>query len=65
MAVVETVGSVRIIDREEGMRLLDAAARRYLGISGEEFLRDWDAGKFGDPDGTEVMNVVSLIPFAR
>ncbi|MGH3089357.1 MAG: hypothetical protein ACRDSJ_18850 [Rubrobacteraceae bacterium] len=43
-------GHVRQLTREEGRELLDRHARRYLGISGEEFIRRWDAGEYGDPD---------------
>ena len=63
MAVVETISHVTIVDRDEGMRLLDAAARKYLNMSGADFLRDWDAGKFVDPDQPEIMHVALLLPF--
>ncbi len=61
---------IREITKEEGRELFDRNARHYLGISGEEFLRRWDAGEYDDPDdrsknGPEVMRVASLLPFAR
>lgn len=47
----------------EGKNLLDRAAQRYLGISGDEFLRRYDAGEYR---GTEdAIHVEMLIPFAR
>lgn len=53
---------------EEGRQLFDAEARRWLGMSGEEFLCAWDAGEI-DPNDPErhsrIMHVVMLIPFAR
>lgn len=50
----------------EGRAMLDAAARRHLRMSGDEFLRKWDAGEFADdPDRPEVLEVAMLIPFAR
>lgn len=59
-------GRVRILSKEEGRRLFDEEARRTLGISGDEFIRRYDAGEFDDPDDSpEVMNLVSLLPFAQ
>lgn len=57
--------SVHMTD-EEARETFDAAARRHLGTSGEEFLRRWDAGEWPDPDAVEgVMAVVMLIPLVR
>jgi hypothetical protein len=56
---------VRELTREEGQKLFDDLARRYMGMSGEEFLRAWDAGEIKNPDRPEVMRVVFAIPFAR
>ena len=54
---------------EEGMAWLDAEARRTLGISGEEFLRRYDAGEYAgieeDEVGRAVVNLRFSIPFAR
>jgi hypothetical protein len=62
----KTNGHVRDLSPEESHRLFDEAARYYLGISGEEFVRAWEAGEYDDnPDRPEVMNVVMLLPFAR
>lgn len=63
-------GRVRRLTREEGRELLDRHSRRYLGISGEEFIRGWDAGEYGDPDDRTknppgVMELVMLLPFVR
>jgi hypothetical protein len=63
-------GEVRELSREEGRRLFDRQARRYLGISGEEFLEKWDAGDYGDPDDRTknppgVMQLAMLLPFVR
>ena len=59
---VEHVGE---LTREEGQALFDARARAALGISGEEFLRRWDAGEYANVDRSEVIRVALLIPFAR
>jgi hypothetical protein len=57
----------RMLTREESHALFDSAARYYLGMSGEEFIRAWDAGEFpGDPDDRpELMHLVMLLPFGR
>lgn len=53
------------LTREEGIALFDEEARRVLGISGEEFLAAYDAGKLDDFDPIDVQSVVMMIPFAR
>jgi hypothetical protein len=45
--------------------MLDRAAREVLSMSGEEFLRRWDAGDFKDSDDPAITRVAMLIPFAR
>ena len=57
---------VREVDRQDGQALIDENARHYLGISGEEFLRRWDAGEYAQADSDpNVMLVASLLPFVR
>ena len=53
----------RVLSQKEGKKLLDSQARRYLGISGDEFLRKWKAKEFKAPDRPEVMRVAFLLPF--
>lgn len=58
------------MSREEGREMIDRQARRYLDISGDEFIRRWDAGEFGDPDDRSknhpaVMRLGMLVPFVR
>lgn len=51
---------------EEGRAIFDRRARRYLGISGDEFLHRWNAGFYAaDPDAPGVQNVVALLPFVQ
>ena len=45
----------------EERRLLDRAARRYLGMSGRDFLRKWRAGEFKDPDGDPAVRRVAFL----
>ena len=38
-------------------------ARRYLGISGDEFVRRWEAGEYaGTADSPGVMDLALLLP---
>jgi len=53
----------RVLSKEEGEKLLDRQARRYLRMSGKEFVRKWKAKKIKDPDRPEVMRVAFLLPF--
>jgi hypothetical protein len=47
---------------EQAAAQLDARARHYLGISGEEFRRRWQAGAFPDADDPKVTRVAMLLP---
>jgi hypothetical protein len=64
----ETSDSVKMLTREEAAESFDRAARHYLGMSGSEFKRKWDAGEFGDvdrhPDHLLLMRVAALLPWA-
>ena len=58
---------IRVLNREQSMRLFDRQARRRMKMSGKEFIRRWKAGEFGDPDKPyrpDLSHVVSLLPFA-
>ncbi len=57
--------SVEEVSVAEGRRLFDAAAQRFLRMSGPEFLRRWDAGDFNEDDRNEVTHIAMLIPFGR
>lgn len=51
---------------EEGARILDAAARRKLGITGDEFTLRWDAGEYaGGDEDVDAQEVAFLLPLAR
>ena len=64
-----TTSSVRWLDDDEARAEFDAQIRRWLGLSGDEFLRRWDAGDYrgieDDVDHPDVMNAVSLISLVR
>jgi hypothetical protein len=63
MTFSTTDESIRYLTPDEGQELFDRQARRYLKMSGEEFLRRWEAGEFDhDPDRPDIMRVAMLIP---
>ena len=68
--VIQENGRVEEFSAEEGWGLFDRQSQRFLGMSGKEFMRRWDAGEFDDPDdrskhGPEVMRVATLLPLVR
>jgi hypothetical protein len=53
---------IRFLSDEESHQLFDAEARRLMNMSGEEFLRRYDAGEFQDQmDGPLHHNLVALV----
>lgn len=54
---------------EEGRRIFDEAARKWIGISGDEFIQRWEAGEYAEiPDDLEHRRYLELslmIPLAR
>jgi hypothetical protein len=42
-------------------RLFDRAARHYLGMSGQDFLRKWRAGEFKNPDADPAVRHVAML----
>ena len=58
------VGS-KYVSRRQGRKILDRQARKYLGMSGEEFVRKYRAGEIEDPDRSDVIRVAMLIPLAE
>ncbi len=60
---------IRFTTTEEGRAIFDDQARRLMNMSGEEFLRRWDAGEFAEiadaPGHRHIMRLSMLIPFGR
>lgn len=56
---------VVLIDDQESWEMFDAAARRELDLSGEDFIQQWDAGEFADRLDTAIMRVSVLRPSGR
>ena len=54
--------SIETLTKEEGLRLLDRAARKFLGMSGEEFVRQYREGRLDNPHRLEVARVAVLLP---
>ena len=61
----------RFATPEEGREMFDCEARHLMNMSGEEFLRRWDAGEFNElmggtgRDHLDLVDLVLMIPFAR
>lgn len=53
------------IDRDESWEIFDAAANNLLGVSADQFVKDWDAGEYAERDEIEVMRVAMLRPSGR
>jgi hypothetical protein len=57
------------LDAAEGRAFFDQQAHAQLGISGDEFLRRWDAGELAaqidTPEWPAIRRLAALIPFAR
>ena len=65
MSIAQDV-EAKPMSHEEAHELLDRQARRYLGMSADEFIAAWSAGEFAsNPDRPEVMRVAALLPFGR
>jgi hypothetical protein len=62
--VPEPDTEIRDLSVEEGEQLLDEQARRYLGMTGEEFARQWAAAQIEADTAPEVMRVAMLLPLA-
>jgi hypothetical protein len=60
---------IRFLDDDESHAFFDAQARRLMNMSGEEFLRRYDAGEFDevldDPRCRGMAVMISMIPFGR
>ena len=57
--------SLETMTREEGLRLLDRQARKFLGMSGEAFVRQYREARFELPHRLEVARVAILLPLAE
>jgi hypothetical protein len=56
-----------ILSRHEAFQIFDAEVRRLMGgMSGEEFMRRWDAGEFDEvadePGNRHIMRLALMMP---
>ena len=61
-------GKVRVLTPEEGRKIFDRQARRLFKMSGEEFVRRFEAEEFGDPEDPyrpELMDLVMQLPLMK
>ena len=65
----EIESPVRFATPEEGRELFEYQARKVMEMSGEEFIRRWEAGEYDEIADVEghrhIMGLAFLIPFAR
>jgi hypothetical protein len=54
---------------EEGRRIFDEAARTWTGMSGDEFIRRWEAGEYWEiadkPGHRHIGRLIMMMPLAR
>lgn len=55
----------QMITNEDSWDVFDDAARKRLGMSGEEVVRRWDTGEFAKHDSVALMQVMMLRPSGR
>ena len=53
------------VTREQGARLVDRQARKYLNMSGKEFVRQYRDGTIKDPHSLAVARVAILLPLVE
>jgi len=54
--------TVEFVDSDEAWEIFDEQAHATLGISGEEFARNWDNGVYRDSTDNRLMKLVILRP---
>jgi len=53
------------IDEIESRALVDTQARKYLGMSGEDFIAQYAGGAIADPDRSDVIRMAMVLPFIK
>lgn len=65
-STVAELSSGDVLTPLQAWQRFDEAARYYLQLSGEDFIRAWDAGQFDAvPERPEVVHVLMLRPLGR
>ena len=68
MSTTATIRKPKIkeLTKDQARRLFNRQAKHHLNISGKEFIKRWEAGKFnGNADTPEVIRLAMLLPFGR
>ena len=60
-APMRAAAGIGRLSAAEERSILDRAARRYLGMSGRDFLRKWHAGAFKNPDVDPAVRWVAFL----
>jgi hypothetical protein len=60
VAAKKTASSVKWITRGEMTTIVDAQAKRVLGVSGKKFISNWKAGKYRKLDSDACPGVIEL-----
>lgn len=57
-------GRIRQVSPEDGRKVFNRLARRHFQMTGNEFLRAWQEGRFEDSEQPEIAQMVVLMPLA-
>jgi hypothetical protein len=58
------IGSIEHLSREEALDLLDQQARKFLNMSGVDFVQAYRNGTIRNPHSLAVARVAMLLPLA-
>jgi hypothetical protein len=58
-------GRIQYVTKAEGRAILDRQARKYLGMSGKEFVEKYRAGDLKEYDHSAVSIVSMLLPYSE
>ena len=61
----DELSEVREATPEELYAIFDRLAREDLGVSGDEFLRDWLAGEWKGEVDPDAISCVMMVPFVK
>lgn len=57
--------AIPTLSKEEAELEFDRQSRRWLEMSGEEFLKHWNEGSFPNPNDPHIVFVSMLLPLIR
>lgn len=68
MPELQSDEKVQYVSGQEAEEVLDTAAKHYLGITGQEFIKRYEAGYYGPAEhcsDPKVVYLSMLLPFGR